>query len=117
VKLIILLLLTSFAAARCPEPLWVIYDDRIGGVVSKEGQPLKHVNIQLFSSTQEYRAITDDKGGFLIPAVAVGKYAFAVNGWGRHIWRLGDGIEGQSIVPLFLFSSTRKCLLLIFVAN
>jgi len=61
----------SDPAARCPEPnpSWVVDDDRIDGVVSVEGQPLKHEKIQLSSSTSHYSAVTDGKGAFLIPNV------------------------------------------------
>ena len=39
----LLLVLTSVAAARCPEPnpLWVVDNDRINGVISVDGRPLK----------------------------------------------------------------------------
>jgi hypothetical protein len=117
VKLVALLLLTSFAAAHCPEPSWVVDDDRIGGVVLKEGQPLKHAMVQLSSPVQEYSAITDEKGAFLIRGVAVGKYSFAVKGWGEAHLEVRGWHRGAINRPVLLFSSTRRCLLLTLVAN
>jgi hypothetical protein len=103
VRLIVLLLLTSFAATHCAEPSWVVEDDRIDGLVSKEGQALTHAMVQLSSPPQEYSAITDEKGAFLIRGVAVGKYSFAVKDGERHTWRSEAGIEEQSIVPSSCF--------------
>jgi hypothetical protein len=117
VRLIVLLLLTSFAAANCPEPSWVVYDDRIAGVISKEGQPLKHATVQLSSSAQEYSAITDEKGAFLIRNVAVGKYSFAVKGWGEAHLEVRGWHRGTINRPVLLFSSMKRCQLLTLVAN
>jgi len=118
VKLLILLLLASFAAAvRCPDPSWVIDDDRIDGVVSKEGQPLKHVKVQLSSPTQQYSAVTDEKGAFLIARVAVGNYSFTVKGWGEAHVDVRGWHRGGVNRPVLLFNSTRGCLLITLVAN
>jgi hypothetical protein len=117
VKLVVLLLLTSFAAAHCPEPSWVVDDDRIDGVVSKEGQPLKRAMVELSSPAQKYSAITDEKGAFLIRGVAVGKYSFTVTGWGEARLEFRGWHRGAINRPVLLFSSMRRCLLLTFVAN
>jgi len=117
VRLIALLLLTSFAAASCPEPSWVVDDDRIAGVVSKEGQPVKLATVQLSSSSEEYSVITDEKGAFLIPSVAVGKYSFAVKGWGEAHLEVRGWHRGTINRPVLLFSSMKRCLLLTLVAN
>jgi hypothetical protein len=117
VEFIVLLLLTSFAAARCPEPTWVVDDDRIDGFVSEEGKPLKHAKVHLSSPAQEYSAITDEKGAFLIRGVAVGKYSFAVKGWGEAHLEVRGWHRGAINRPVLLFSSMRRCLLLTMVAN
>ena len=82
-KLAVLLLLTSLAAAHCEKASWVVDDDGINGVVSNEGNPLKHAKVHLFAPDREYSAITDDEGIFSIWPVALGKYSFAVSGWGE----------------------------------
>ena len=81
----VLLLLASVGAAQCPEPnpAWVVDDDRVEGIVSVEGRPMKHAKIQLSSPTVHYSAVTDAKGAFLIPNVAFGSYSFVVKGWGE----------------------------------
>jgi carboxypeptidase family protein len=117
VNVIVLLLLTSFAAARCPAPSWIVDDDRIDGIVSKDGQPLKHATVQLFSPAQQYSAITDEKGAFLIRGIAVGKYSFAVKGWGEAYLDVRGWHRGALNRPVLLFSSMRRCLLLTVVAN
>src|SRR3984885_10789708 len=82
-KLAVLLLLTSLAAAQCEKASWVVDDDGIQGVVSKEGKPLKHAKVHLFAQDRAYSAITDDEGIFSIWPVALGKYSSAGNGWGE----------------------------------
>jgi hypothetical protein len=119
VKLVIFLLLTSFGAfaARCPDPSWVVDDDRIDAVISNEGQPLKHAKVQLSSPTQQYSAVTDKKGAFLIPKVAVGNYSFAVKGWGEAHLEVKGWHRGGINRPVLLFNSIRRCLLLMLVSN
>jgi hypothetical protein len=70
------------AAAQCEKASWVVDDDGVAGVVSREGKPLKHAKVRLFSAEREYSAITDDKGWFSIWPVALGQYSFTVKGWG-----------------------------------
>lgn len=115
----LLLILTSFAAARCPDsnPSWVVDDDRVDGVVSIEGQPLKLAEVQLFSATQNYSAITDAEGAFLIRRVAVGSYSFVVKGWGKAHLDVRGWHRGEINRPILLFNSTNGCLLLILVSN
>jgi hypothetical protein len=115
----LLLNLTSFAAVRCPEPnpSWVVDDDRVDGVVSTEGRPLKHAEVQLFDPTQDYGAITDAEGAFLIPNVAVGSYSFVVKGWGKAHLEVRGWHRGKINRPVLLFNSTKRCLLLTLVSN
>ena len=115
-NLIILLLLTS-TAAHCPDPSWIVDDDRIDGVVSKEGQPLKHARVQLSSPMHEYHTMTDDKGEFLIEGVAVGKYLFVVKGWGKAHLDVRGWHRGAINRPVLLFNTIRRCLNLGLVAK
>jgi hypothetical protein len=50
---------------------------------SIDGRSLKEAKIQLSSPVAHYTAVTDAEGAFLIPNVAVGRYSFAVKGWGE----------------------------------
>ena len=113
------LVLASAAAAQCPDPnpSWVVDDDRIDGVVSVEGQPLKHVDIQLASSTTRYSAVTDAEGAFLIPNVALGNYLFVVKGWGEAHMQIKGWHRGGINRPVLLFNSANGCLLLTMVSN
>jgi hypothetical protein len=117
VRLAVLVLLTSFGVAYCHEPSWVVDDDRIVGVVSRDGQPLKHSAVQLSSGVQGDSAITDEKGAFLIRDVAIGKYSFAVKGWGEANLEIRGWHRGAINRPVLLFPSMRRCLLLTLVAN
>jgi hypothetical protein len=58
-RLIILLLLSSFAAAQCNKTAWVVEDDGIAGVVSNENRPVKNARVQLSSEDRKYNAVTD----------------------------------------------------------
>lgn len=115
----LLLVLASVAAAQCPEPnpSWVVDDDRIDGVVSVEGQPLKLAKIQLLSPTAHYSSVTDVKGAFLIPNVALGSYSFVVKGWGEAHIQIKGWHRGRINRPVLLFNSIKKCLLLTLVSN
>jgi len=112
--------LASVAAARCPEPnpSWVV-DDRINGVISVDGRPLKEAKIRLSSSTptQHYTAVTDGEGAFLIPNVVVGRYSFVVKGWGEAHVQVKGWHRGGINRPVLLFDSIKKCLLLTVVSN
>ena len=107
-RTVLLLLLTSLIAARCPEPSWVVDDDRIFAIVSREGQPVKHAMVQLASPDQRYNATTDENGRFLIPAVAVGKYTLVVKGWGEALLEVRGWKRGAINRPVLLLSSTNK---------
>jgi hypothetical protein len=117
----LLLVLTSVAAARCPEtnPLWVVDNDRINGVMSVDGRPLKKAKIKLSSSTStaHYAAVTDGEGAFLIPNVAVGSYSFVVKGWGEAHLQVKGWHRGGINRPVLLFKSIKQCLLLTMVSN
>jgi hypothetical protein len=65
-RLVALLLLSSLAAAQSEKAAWTTEDDRIAGVVSKEGKPVKPAKVHLASSGGEYNAVTDGEGRFLI---------------------------------------------------
>jgi hypothetical protein len=115
-----LLALTSVAAARCPDltPSWVVDDDRINGVISVDGRPLKEAKIQLSSLTAHYTAVTDGEGAFLIPNVAVGSYSFVVKGWGKAHLQVKGWHRGGINRPVLLFNSIKQqCLLLTMVSN
>jgi hypothetical protein len=112
-----MLLLLSFTGVHCPDPSWIVDDDRIDGIVEREGQPLKHARVQLSSSVQEYHAITDEKGAFLIRDVAVGKYSFVIKGWGEAQLDIRGWHRGAINRPVLLFLSMRRCLLLTVIAN
>ena len=113
------LVLGSAAAAQCPDlnPSWVVDNDRIDGVVSVEGQPLKHVNIRLASSTARYSAVTDADGTFLIPNVPLGNYLFLVKGWGKAHIQIKGWHRGGINRPVLLFNLAKGCLLLTAVSN
>jgi hypothetical protein len=112
-------LVLASAAAQCPDPnpSWVVDNDRINSVVSAEGQPLKHVIIQLASSTAHYSAVTDAEGAFLIPDVALGNYLFVVQGWGEAHIQIKGWHRGGINRPVLLFNSAKGCLLLTAVSN
>jgi hypothetical protein len=114
-----LLVLTSVAAARCPElnPSWVVDDDRIAGVVSVDGRPLKEAKIQLSSPTAHHTAVTDGEGAFLISNVADGSYSFVVKGWGEAHLQVKGWHRGGINRPALLFNSIKRCLLLTVVSN
>src|SRR5262249_28139554 len=104
-----LLVLAPVAAARCPEPnpSWIVEDDRIDGVVSIEGRPLKHARIELSSPTSHYGAVTDGTGAFLIQNVGIGTYSFTVHGWGKAYIEVRGWQRGGINRPVLLFNSTR----------
>ena len=116
-RLLVLLLLSSFAAAQCDNAAWVIEDDGIAGVVSKEGKPVNHAKVQLSSSDREYNAVTDGEGRFSIWPVPVGRYSFAVKGWGERRLEVKSWQRGKINHPGLLFSRHKNCLLLVLVAN
>jgi len=116
-KLAVLLLLTSLAAAQCEKASWVVDDDGIQGVVSKEGKPLKHAKVHLFAQDRAYSAITDDEGIFSIWPVALGKYSFAVNGWGEEQLEVKGWHRGGMNRPGLHFVRRKKCLSLMLVSN
>ncbi|MBV9147657.1 MAG: carboxypeptidase regulatory-like domain-containing protein [Acidobacteria bacterium] len=116
---LILTLTFSAAAARCPEPnpSWVVDDDRIDGIVSIEGRPLKRANIQLSSAARTYRAVTDAKGAFLIPSVAVGSYTFVAHGWGKAHLEIKGWHRGAINRPVLSFNSVNGCRFLMEISN
>lgn len=116
-RLVVLLLLSSSAAAQCEKAAWTIEDDGIAGVVSKEGKPVKHVKVHLASSDREYNAVTDGEGRFSIWPVQLGKYSFAVEGWGEGELEVKGWHRGKINRPGLLFSRHKICLLLVLVAN
>ena len=115
----LLLVLTSVAAAWCsePNPSWVVDDDRIAGVISVEGRPLKKAKIQLSSPTAHYIVVSDGEGVFLIPNVPDGNYSFVVKGWGEAHLQVKGWHRGGINRPALLFNSIRRCLLLTLVSN
>jgi hypothetical protein len=116
-KLAVLLLFSSLAAAQCEKASWVVDDDGVAGVVSREGKPLKHVKVRLFSPEREYSAVTDDKGWFSIWPVALGKYSFTVKGWGQGQLEVRGWHRGRMNRPALLFIKNKQCLSLGLVAN
>jgi len=63
---VVLLLLAWLAAAQCEENSWIVDYDGIAGIVSKEGNPVRHATIRLSSSDHDYGAVTDRDGRFSI---------------------------------------------------
>jgi len=116
-RLVVLLLLWSFAAAQCEKAAWTIEDDGVAGVVSKEGNAVKHAKVHLASSDREYNAVTDGDGRFSIWPVPLGKYSFAVKGWGEGDLEVKGWHRRKINRPAILFSRHKNCLLLILVAN
>jgi hypothetical protein len=116
-KLVAFLLLTSLAGAQCDKAVWVVDDDGIAGVVSTEGKPVKHAKVRLTSQDREYSAITDNEGMFSIWPVALGKYSFAVKGWGEGQLEVRGWHRGKINRPGLQFIKHKKCLLLVFVSN
>ena len=113
----LLLLLASLAAAQCEKNSWIVEDDEIVGVVSKEGKPVKHATVRLSSTDQEYRAVTDSDGWFKIWHVPVGKYSFAVKGWGEGELQVQGWHRGGINRPALLFSKHKKCVFPVQVSN
>ena len=115
----LLLVLTSVAAARCPElnPSWVVDDDRIAGVISVDGRPLKKAKIQLSSPARTLHCCYDGEGVFLIPNVADGSYSFVVKGWGKAHLQVKGWHRGGINRPALLFNSIKQCLLLMLVST
>jgi hypothetical protein len=71
----------------------------------------------LSSPDHEYRAVTDSDGGFSIWPVPVGKYSFAVKGWGEGELEV-QGWDHRGIHrPALLFSKHKKCVFLVEVVN
>lgn len=116
-RLVFLLLLASLAAAQCEKNSWVIENDGIAGVVSQEGKPVKHATVRLSAPDHEYSAVTDSDGRFSIRPVPVGKYSFAVKGWGEGELQVRGWHRGGINRPALLFSKHKKCLFLIEVSN
>ena len=116
-RLVILLLLSSFAAAQCDKTLWVVEDDGIAGAASTEDRPLKHARVQLLSSGRQYSALTDAEGRFSISPVPTGEYTFAIKGWGEHRLEVQSARRGRINRPSLLFSKHKNCLLLVLVSN
>ena len=116
-RLVALLLLSSFAAAQCDKAAWIIEDDGIAGVVSREGKPVRHAPVHLSSSDREYNAVTDDEGRFSIWPVPAGTYSFAVKGWGKRQLEVKSWQRGRINRPGIVFSKHGNCLLLVLVAN
>jgi len=116
-RLAVLLVLTSLAAAQCEKPSWVVDDDGVAGVVLREGKPLRHVKVRLFSPEREYSAMTDDEGMFSIWPVALGKYSFSVKGWGEGQLEVQGWHRGRINRPGLHFIKHKKCLSLMLVAN
>jgi hypothetical protein len=114
-RLVVLLLLSSLAAAQCEKAAWTIEDDGIAGVVSKEGNPVKHAKVHLASSDREYYAVTDAAGRFSIWPVQLGRYSFVVKGWGERELEVKGWRGGRINRPGL--SRHKKCLLLVLVAN
>lgn len=116
-RLAVVLLLASVAAAQCEKNSWMVEDDRIAGVVSKEGKPVKHATVHLSSPGKEYSAVTDSDGRFLIQPVPMGKYSFAVQGWGEGEVQVDGWHRGGINRPALLFSKHKKCLLVVQASN
>jgi len=117
IRLLVLLLLSSFAAAQCDKAAWIIEDDGIAGVVSREGKPVKRATVHLSSSDREYNAVTNGEGRFSIWPVPAGKYSFAVKGWGERQLEVKGWQRGKINRPGLFFSRHENCLLLVLVAN
>ena len=109
-RLAVLLLLASLAAAQCERNTWIVEDDGIAGIVSKEGKPVKHAAVRLSSPDHKYSAVTDSDGSFLVWPVPVGKYSFAVKGWGEGELQVLGWHRGGINRPTLLFSKHKKCL-------
>jgi hypothetical protein len=116
-RLVVVLLLASLAAAQCEKNTWIVEDDGIAGIVSKESKPVKHALVRLSSPNHEYAATTDGDGGFSIWPVPLGKYQFAVRGWGEGQVEVKGWHRGKINRPVLLFSRHKKCLMLVLVAN
>jgi hypothetical protein len=106
-RLAVLLLLSSFAAAQCNKAAWIIEDDGIAGVVSREGKPVKHATVHLSSSDREYNAVTDGEGRFSIWPVPAAKYSFSVKGWGERQLEVKGWQRGEINRPGLFFQGTR----------
>jgi len=89
----------------------------VSGIVSKEGKPVKHAKVHLASSEHEYNAIRDGDGRFSIWPVPLGKYSFAVKGWGEAELEVKGWHRGKINRPALLFWRHKNCLLLTLVAN
>jgi hypothetical protein len=80
-------------------------------------EPLKHAKVHLSAPDREYSAITDDEGMFSIWSVALGKYSFAVKGWGEGQLEVQGWHRGGMNRPGLHFIKHKKCLSLVLVAN
>jgi hypothetical protein len=116
-RLVALLLLSSFAVAQCDKAGWIIEDDGVTGVVSREGKAVRHATVHLSSSDREYNAVTDGEGRFSIWPVPAGEYSFAVKDWGEHQLEVKSWQRGKINRPGLVFSKHKNCLLLVLVAN
>lgn len=116
-RLALLLLLASLATVQCEKNSWIIEDEGITGIVSKEGKPVKHATVHLSSSDHEYNTVTDSDGMFSIWPVPIGKYSFAVKGWGQGEVEMQGWHHRGIHRPTLLFSKHKQCLILVEVVN
>jgi hypothetical protein len=114
---VLLLLLSSLAAAQCDKSAWIIEDDGIAGVVLKERKPVTHAVVKLSSTDRKYNAVTDAEGRFSIWPVPAGNYSFAVKGWGEQQLNVDAWRRGEINHPGLVFSKHKKCLLLVLVSS
>ena len=113
----LLLLICESLPAQCPNPSWVIEDDKVDGIIAVEGRPAERARVRLSSPIRSYSAITDSEGRFLIPKVAVGGYVLSIKGWGKAHLDIKGWHRGGINRPVLQFNSTRGCLFLLQVSN
>ena len=78
---------------------------------------MKHATVHLSCRDHEYGAVTDSDGRFSIRPVPVGKYSFAVKGWGEGEPQVHGWHRGAINRPALLFSKHKNCLFLVQVCN
>lgn len=116
-RLVAVLLLSSLATAQCDKSAWIIEDDGIAGVVTMEGNPVRHAAVHLSSSGLEYKAVTDGEGRFSIRPVPAGNYSFAITRWGKHQLQVKAWERGKINRPGLVFSKQMNCLLMLQVSH
>ena len=82
------------AFSRCHDPKGrevAIDEDTISGIVFQNGEPLRHAQVKVYSSTGKTAWVwrTDQDGKFTTPKLRRGAYRVDITGWGSALVKVG----------------------------